>query len=353
MNRLLGGAIIAIACVGCASSDDSVPTADLTKAPPSELIGRLDADDHFEAVLQEFIKRGGQTTATLLSELLKKRSAELEPAKRKLETLDNDVDRDGWRKQFRVVDRLQNNLELLTALRRVQKKNDPLQVEVLRAVPADTEIPFWATLSPSLLLELDDAHWSDRLKECEQRLRKAETDLDEQQRLPTDPAAKEVDDLRREVETMRGLDKIAPLIAKVRPQEPLECRGGKLPTLLVALKSADIEGVPVWLTRGGDGSSDHPGRFRIEVTDVDGNTLPMVDNRLGRWGGISLSDFEAPGESWYVLLPMENIVKPVKPGHYSVMVLFHNVCWIADKPEPLSLDGLIVFRSQPFTMDVK
>jgi len=46
MNRLLASALITVACVGYASSNDRTSTADLTTIPPSELITPMRARSH-------------------------------------------------------------------------------------------------------------------------------------------------------------------------------------------------------------------------------------------------------------------------------------------------------------------
>lgn len=120
-----------------------------------ELVKRLDSDvkrlyffesfdskNEFESLLQEIIKHGRKAERPLLFKL-KQDSFKLAHAQKQLKKLkesDEFFFNDAYNKVYREVDRLSNNLELLTALRRVQKKPDPLSIRVtppkdLKAIP--------------------------------------------------------------------------------------------------------------------------------------------------------------------------------------------------------------------------
>jgi Leucine-rich repeat (LRR) protein len=110
-----------------------------------DLVKRLDVDvkrrhfwnhedtNDFEAVLRKIIRRGGTQVEQLLSVKLQGEASELAAAQKRVEGLG--YADDARREDEPEIDRLSNNLELLTALRRVQLQPDPLSIAV--ALPRD------------------------------------------------------------------------------------------------------------------------------------------------------------------------------------------------------------------------
>jgi hypothetical protein len=234
----------------------------------SYFFGKKEENLSYDAVLAEIIRRGGAAAAIALQDKLKKDERDLEPERQRLEKINYDKEGDRWRKQYAVVGRLQNNLELLTALRRVQKKSDPLEVVV--TVPRD-----------------------------------------------------------------------------------LKATTKKLPVFAVALRSADIEKIPVWIKHGGDYRSGRQARWRFEVRDPSDKALPVRPCESEYGGGMHSEGPLQFGETWETSLPMNNFVDILEPGRYTVTVLYHNSATIADITAPDELADLIICRSKPFTLNVE
>ncbi len=115
-----------------ASSDRSA----LRELPLQTLVDKLDAaprhpkggEIHYEALLSELIRRGTMEARQLLSEKLNKNAKQLVRAKERLDELGvRDPERSN---QERIVERLGDNLEILTAIYRIDQLRDPLAIEV-------------------------------------------------------------------------------------------------------------------------------------------------------------------------------------------------------------------------------
>lgn len=84
-----------------------------------------------EAVLIELIGRPENEVGELLAQKLEQRVKRWPQERARLKQLeDDDVDGEQWRRQYWLVESLQNNLEMLTALRRCQEQPDPLAIEI-------------------------------------------------------------------------------------------------------------------------------------------------------------------------------------------------------------------------------
>ena len=120
-------------------ADDSAKPVDLTTLSLYQLAARLDlaprdryeSQRHrvasFEAILCEMIRRGGAAEKVLAARLAAP-DAKLKAAREAFEQLEDGSDEKST--QERLVEALQRNLELITALCRVQGKPDPLAVIV-------------------------------------------------------------------------------------------------------------------------------------------------------------------------------------------------------------------------------
>jgi len=322
---------------------------------------------HFEAVLQQIIAHGGPGAEAIISERLKLRPAELESAQKLGEQLDREGNRDALIRQNGVIAHLQRNVELVAALRRLQNKPDPVQVDVLLAIDGE-EPQFWLHLKAlrqsfengsSTSFEMIERKRQAALKNLE-----AATGRLEKMCAAGAPSAwKEqnsivkrwqelVNRLSWDAKVMRDVEKVIPRTSKMSTQSTVKARAGRLPTVVVTLRSADVERVPLWLKRGGDGRSGREARWRFEVKDSRGNILPARkwDSFVG--GGIYSENLEGPAEFWQTALPMSRYIGSLEPGEYSVSMLYHNEVTIADIEDPGDLKRLIIFRSKPFKLTV-
>jgi len=112
-------------------------TSRLSRLSLRDLAKRLDslseereAESDVEVVLVELTRRGGKEVEKLLVEQLQKRRKRRFAAEKRLKTLKTGKDDDAISQQYTLILNLSKNLHFLTALRRVQKKPDPLVIEV-------------------------------------------------------------------------------------------------------------------------------------------------------------------------------------------------------------------------------
>ncbi|MBI3866721.1 MAG: hypothetical protein HY290_32975, partial [Planctomycetia bacterium] len=127
-----------------AQSTDRLPRdADLSTFPIEELDRRLDSaprthwDKDYDrcvpygSILGEMIRRGGKSAELQLSRRLVDQDRQLENRRKQIAILPKDSDE--LSALERTASSLENNLELLTAIRRLKKQPDPLAVIVDRA----------------------------------------------------------------------------------------------------------------------------------------------------------------------------------------------------------------------------
>lgn len=283
MTRLIKKAftvLVLTACNVCLASDeyildaaDSV-VAELIKLLNSDLIRRTSGRDftesEFEEILQKITKLGPAAVGPL-SFKLEQDSKRLIEAEVKLDELKFDTDE--FYTQLEKWSRLQEqgNLELLTALRRVQKKPDPISIEVT---------------------------------------------------LPKD--------------------------LKVFP--------GRMPSLSIKLKSADVEKNPIWINlRPTYFATRRQAKFRFEVRSADGVILKTILNpSLERhFGGLRCDGWLEFGGQFDTVLYMGDFTNIQTPGEYTVTLLYHARLPIADIEDETKLEKLIVFRSEPFKLVVE
>jgi hypothetical protein len=132
-----------------------IPPLNLKKATTQEILNRLesaqpphwirDGEQHREMLLIELIRRGGPDAEGGLKRLLERRQARWDDAKQKLKGLNFENDRKAHDEQELIVRSTSQNLELLTTLRRLQERADPLLVEVktVRNVEAWQQETLW------------------------------------------------------------------------------------------------------------------------------------------------------------------------------------------------------------------
>ncbi len=193
MMKLCAIALITSASIGFAPPvDDKAHDNSNTETSVLELVKRLDADakrryysshnektNDFEAVLQKIIRHGEKAEKPLSFKLKHEASMIVEAQKRleKIQGTDEFLTQREYWKESEEVDRLSNNLELVTALRRVQERPDPLFIRVtlpkdLKAIPGrlpsffvklksvDIEqTPVWVQLIPHFHGSRREAQW--------------------------------------------------------------------------------------------------------------------------------------------------------------------------------------------------
>jgi len=383
MNGLLAAAVFAFACVGFAPPDDrDAPEVDLTKLSLPELARRLDEShslpyfssrrlrtDHFEAILQQFIKRGGPEVEALLSERLQQRPTLLKRAEAALERIDHDRQLDAWVWQNRIVRHHQQNLELVTALRRVQNKPDPLQIEVLWALDMEELPPLFFPTSETFEAVKNGSAKSSKQLEAEfqlssncvafatDRLKKIDAQSSPtawtEQKSVVERLQKHVASLRWRVKKARDAETLAPFATRVNLRDAVTAQAGKLPIFVVARRSADVDRVPLRMRSCGGDRSGRESHWRLEVKDSVGNIVSARQWHSFVGGGIYTERFNEHGERSENAIPMSSFVEITTPGEYSVTLLYHNEFSIADFADPTDLDNLIVSRSKPVRLIVE
>jgi hypothetical protein len=128
--------------------------ARLDSARKNDFLERPENKRQYDAILIEIVQRGGAEAEKLLEEKLKKNEQAMGIEQQRLEKIDYLKEPDRWRNQKALVKNLQNNLELLTALRRIQRKPDPLEVTISCRCPQLEHPPLEASATnvrPNLL----------------------------------------------------------------------------------------------------------------------------------------------------------------------------------------------------------
>jgi hypothetical protein len=104
------------------------------------------------------------------------------------------------------------------------------------------------------------------------------------------------------------------------------------------------------LSTGGHYRGGRQERWRFEVSDQQGELIPMKPepHSPGEWlSGFKMLEF---GQSYETKLEMGKYVEPLAPGRYWVRLIYHNSKTIDDRKD---ISGLIVFRSDPFELIVR
>jgi hypothetical protein len=141
-----------------------------------------------------------------------------------------------------------------------------------------------------------------------------------------------------------------PLAVLVVGHGPVSCKNGRLPTLNVLLVNLDREKTPFDVQLGGDDRSGRKARWRVEVVNVEGTTMPIVAEAGPIRGGLSSWGALKYGESWRAELPLGDYIAPLPPGTYTARVLYHNEEEIAGRG---NCDNMIIYKSEPFTLNVR
>jgi len=323
-----------------------------------------------ERYLLELIRRSSPNVELRLKQLLRSRQNELQVARRELEQLHEDRDSKALSKQEALVEELQNNFVLLTTLRRVQKKTDPLVVEVkftddYQAWARNARKYWFLASGPEAVLAAEQkvATARNELQHARNVLEKISKDDDfaawKNQNELVERAVESVADLESDLKHRRES------VNEVEIEIPADFTATtrNLPTLIARLTSADLERQAIFITKGGDYRSGRYARWRIEVRDSQDRLIPMRPNTSMSGGGMFQRGFLEFDQSWETDLRMADYVDLPKPGDYTVTLVYHNEVTIADLNIPLKkgadplrepddLENLLVFRSKPFKLKI-
>ena len=129
----------------------------------------------------------------------------------------------------------------------------------------------------------------------------------------------------------------------------VECVFPALPAFPVALVNGDVEKERVVLTDGGDYRSGRQARWRFEVRDERGRTMPVREYLDSIGGGIFQLEAFAFGEEWKTELRMASFVPALPPGRYQVRIHYHNEMSISEMSDA---GGLITCMSPPIDLVV-
>ena len=143
-----------------------------------------------------------------------------------------------------------------------------------------------------------------------------------------------------------------PLQILVAGRRARSCSLGDLPRLFVLLTNLDIDRAEVPFTEGGDYRSGRQARWRLEVTDSQGQILPQRSHSgIVTGGGMWTEGTLQYGESWATELNIFSFVRIETPGTYKIRVLYHDHLTIADYND---LAGrLIMSASLPLELTVE
>lgn len=364
-------------CAGVAQGDqpdETVQTLDVKKLSLVELAELVEQEKVWsklckdEAVLLEIVRRGEKGPEKILQRMLDKQTARRIAAEKEYERLESGDDRKKLWNQMDIVRESRKNLNLLTALRRAQKKPDPLSVEVSLVNDFDAWLeynslqggrrgvtePGAATLQKSerelaaVERELVDANI--KLSRIDQKLNAAEWKAQSQRIAVLNYQSA---GLNNSVGTYRQLIELAPAAAEAGLPKVVKISESELSRdFIVTLKASDTDRESMGIKFGGHNRSGRLARWRFEVRDSKGHVLPVVESESVMGGGIYQEGWLGHGECWKTSLPLSDYVKLPGRGEYSVTVLYHNDITIADIPSESDLGKFIVFRSAPFKIEV-
>jgi hypothetical protein len=119
--------------------------------------------------------------------------------------------------------------------------------------------------------------------------------------------------------------------------------------LEVELALAPAEEKPVRIVTGGDYRSGWQERWRIEVLDSSGRTLPPRQ-RLDATGGLMGHALLEPGKSWKTALELGSYATLPGPGSYTARVEYHDRLCISHLEE---VSGLILIGSEEIELVVR
>jgi hypothetical protein len=130
----------------------------------------------------------------------------------------------------------------------------------------------------------------------------------------------------------------------------IECTTAKLPILDVAIRNVDADQEAVGFQRGGERYRHAEARCRFDIRDDRGRAVSLrlvpaaVDTSRSAYGMLGF------GEAYETKLDIGQYVQSLPPGHYRVVILYHNSDRIAYAED---ISNLIVFSSDPFELIVK
>ena len=141
-----------------------------------------------------------------------------------------------------------------------------------------------------------------------------------------------------------------PVVIAIRPDKvgPVACTFPARPTIPVALVNQDGGKRAIRLKSGGDYRTGRQERWRFDVRDHRGRSMPVKREFPGAMGG-GLYNHVAFGfgERWETYLDMGSFVPALPPGSYTVTILYHNELLISRMAD---VSGLVVARSPPIAL---
>jgi hypothetical protein len=349
---------------------------DLLKLSADEIDNSLNDEIsfRFESELAELLNEDKSAVEAFTSQQLARRALKVNAERQALERTKARLPQstssfEEWAacsSHFHRIESLQNNTVLLTALRRSKHQADPLRIDV-RGVPDAVEWINFRTLKETS----DHGDYEKSLEELDLTLAAARSGLAEAESMLTaiSPRAqrtlwhsvkRDVTAAKYEVETWEwqasmwgNVARLAPLAVESPLPDELVATRENLPSFVVRVTSADVDRVPVFFQCGGDYRSGREARWRFEVRDESGQTVPTLPMDSGFGGGISQTTRLEHGEEWATALEMSRYVKILKPGTYTVRIHYHNQVTIADLSNSDDLGRYLTFRSRPFVLNVK
>jgi hypothetical protein len=124
-----------------------------------------------------------------------------------------------------------------------------------------------------------------------------------------------------------------------------------LPELSVELFNQDPSFQEIVFTQGGNYRTGRLERWRVECVDAEGTKVKVRtewDSMMG--GGIFTYGVLGPTETWRTTLPVSNYLPALKPGTYTLRVLYHDRLTIAERED---VSHLLTVRSPEIHLTVR
>jgi hypothetical protein len=96
-----------------------------------------------------------------------------------------------------------------------------------------------------------------------------------------------------------------------------------LPVVKAAIFNIDPDGVTIGFQRHGDNRGERPMRWRFVVRNLKGEPMPLKLESMN-FGGKSSYGTLGPGDRFDIVLDMATFVQPLPPGEYRVIVQYHD-----------------------------
>ncbi|MBI1829908.1 MAG: hypothetical protein HYR84_00490 [Planctomycetes bacterium] len=145
-------------------------------------------------------------------------------------------------------------------------------------------------------------------------------------------ASKRDDSPPRNLEVLTALRRLQkkadPIGIEVRGAGEIEAVFPNVPDLDVALVNQDERRAIVGYQAGGDYRTGRQERWRLDVRDAKGNSLPVIDYLSAFGGGLTGYSVLKPDQKWQTTLHVRSFIK-LPPGDYTLRVQYHDIDSIA------------------------